>query len=291
MHYPPGIVPQMLQGRWILAQVRDDGGDTMNDGIPSARKNEIRETHHLFACEPSPAVSSLHQRAEQILTRIPFSSIELPAQVVLKHDRFFKPVTTLENMDSPANICVRLRLRHIQQIREGPRLYGQRKIVDDLHRLPSQPFRQHLPDQSGYPCYHVRLLGSQKKWLYNRTIFGVLGRVGLNRQLPHRPYLFFRGNRHSKGSVRAVCLPIFGRLAHVGMAKNHRQSFSLEGTKQDTILFSGFTKRVALVRAFGHSLEFRTFTRALQENRSNTRGVRYYLKQLREGYSHCSFAS
>ena len=54
-------------------------------------------------------------------------------------------------------------------------------------------------------------------------------------RLANRPNLLPRRDRHPKWGIRAVSLPILRRLAHVGVAQDHRNVLALERTSENAV--------------------------------------------------------
>ena len=65
---------------------------------------------------------------------------------------------------------------------------------------------------------HLGLFWAIEERLYDGAVFGVLRRIGLDRQLAHRPGFLLGRDRHAEGRVGTIGLPILGRLADFGVA-------------------------------------------------------------------------
>ena len=241
---PLRILPQIFERFGMLSEIAQSAGDGVDDRVAAARKSEIGEAHHLLTGERPPAVGRLSQGTEEIFPGIRYRTVELRVQIVLQSDAFFQPTRDPEDMDSPADPGFGLGLRHIQKIGEGMRLNRQGEPMNQLDRRAPQRIRQLFPEEGFHLSDHCGLFRTLEKRLDDGAVIGVLWRIGLDRQLPHRADILFRGNRNPEGNIGTEGLPVLGRLPDILMAQQHVDFLPMKRTLKHPGTVARFAERV-----------------------------------------------
>jgi len=112
--------------------------------------------------------------------------------------------------------------------------------------IDSRPERvvEQPADQGFDPHDAGGVLRALEKGIGDLPVVGMLGRIGLDRELPHRAHVLFRGNRHAERRVGAERLPILRRAPHVLVAQEHEDVLAVEGTFKDAGFLAGGTEGV-----------------------------------------------
>jgi hypothetical protein len=124
-------------------------------------------------------------------------------------------------------------------------------------RLREQPLGDRLdPGDEG------RLLRPEEERLDELAIVGLLGRIGLDRQLPHTSQMLLRRDRHAIRGVGTERVPVLGGLAHVLVPEDHGDRFAIGREAEHALSAAGLTEGIGNVthgfcRAIGmpHVLE------------------------------------
>jgi hypothetical protein len=87
---------------------------------------------------------------------------------------------------------------------------------------------------------HLRLFRALEKGLGDGAVVGVLGRIRLDGKLAHGAHIFLGWNRHAEGRVGAEGLPVFRRLAHIFVAQDHGDVFTVERALHHAGFGAGF---------------------------------------------------
>ena len=220
MDDPAGVLPEKFERLGVRCQMVDDAGDGVDDRVAATGEREIGKPHHLRAGQWASAVSRLRKEAEEIIARIGFCPIELGLVIGLQA-RPLTPAGAVEDMDSPADPDFGFRLRQIEQHRQRPRLQWQCKTIDYLERIAGKRLAEHVVDERFDAGLECRLSGPQKKGIDQLPVVGVLRGIDLDRQLPHRAEILFRGHRHAKWRIGAEGFPVLCSPPHILVAQDH----------------------------------------------------------------------
>ena len=174
------------------------------------------------------------QRTEEITSRLGRTTIQLLVQVSLQRHSLGTSIP--EYVNAPPNPQIRLGFGNVEQVSHGPRLNRQGELPHHFDGLVPHGLQQHSVNERLDLRHHLRVFGALKKRLNDPAIIGVVRRVCLHGQLPHRAHIFLGGNRDAEGRIRAVGLPVAGRLPNLLVTKNHGHGLALEVAGENAIL-------------------------------------------------------
>src|SRR5690606_27611749 len=114
-----GILAQEFKSGGIPREIGEDGGDGVNDSVPSSGENEVGKTHHLLAGECATAIFRFSQGAEKIVSGVRSGTVESGLKIVLEGRPFFHSATDTENVNPPPDPGIGFVLGHVEQVGES----------------------------------------------------------------------------------------------------------------------------------------------------------------------------
>ena len=182
-----GIGPEVLERRGAFGTVADGAGDRVDHRVAAPREHQVGEAELLGAGERPSPIRHPRQQAVEVVARRRGGLVELLVEIpfeILSLLRAVPPV--MEDVHAPADEPLGLGLVHAEEHREGPRLQRQGEVAHHLDRVAGERLREQPLGDRLDPGEERGLLRPQEEGLDELAILGLLGRIGLDGQLPHR---------------------------------------------------------------------------------------------------------
>ena len=222
----------------------EDARNRVNDGVAASGKRQVRKADHLAPRELPATKRHLREQAEKIIAGGCLRAIKAGVEIGVQCGGLRLAIAAVEDMHPPADPAVGLGLGHVEEHGQRPRLERECEALHDLVRLVGE----RLLDEACHDrldSFQVgRLPGPEKQRLDELPVFRVVGRIGLDWQLPVVPQVLLRGDRHTKGRIGAERSPVLGRPPDLLVPQQHGDGLVAGRNWQDALLLPGVAERV-----------------------------------------------
>lgn len=226
----------------VFAEVVDDGGNTVDDGIATAGEGEVGKAHHFLMGEWTALEGGFGKSGEEVVARVGGRFVEGGGEVGFQRWGF--PGGVVENMNAPANVSVGLGLGNVEEVGEGAGLDGEREVIDDFDGIIGESVVEEFGDEGLDFLDDLGAFGAFEEWIDDLAVFAVLGRIGFDRELTHGSHVFLGRDGNPEGGVGAKGLPVLGGGTDIGVTEKHGNVFALERALEDAGFLAGFAEGV-----------------------------------------------